>query len=84
MTDIGELRQLLDEVDASKGGLVAAITAADEAVAAAKSRLGRLRELGRLLKTTTERRPRKKRKAKAVAEQTVLIPAFVDEVTADE
>ena len=75
MTDIRELRQLLDELDANKGGFAAAIADADAAVAVAKARLGRLRELGRLLKTTTERKPRKKRKKAAAAANVLPLDA---------
>lgn len=77
-TDTVELRQLLDQVDAQEGGLGMAIEAAQLEIAAVKARLGRLRELGKLLKTTTERKPRKKRTKKADS-QTVLIPTFPDD-----
>jgi len=76
MTDIKELKALLDEVDTGKGGLAEAMKLAEANVSSAKARVGRLRELGRLLKTTTEKKPRGRRPKVKPAEAQPTNAAF--------
>ena len=73
MTAITELKALLEEIDNGPGGFAQAMKTAQADLCSAKARIGQLRELSRILKTTTEKAPRKRRKTKSAEETPLLI-----------